>query len=427
MADDVDPTINELLTMFPEFFKLADSSPSQASTSPPEASTAQTKTSKFEHGQSENPKLVIALKGSIHASNNGEDNVGESEWAIPDEFAEPEISDWYKGGRPDFSDGTPALDLHEFTSDYDFDTGSGSLSKSKGKEPEPRQAEMWKFEEGNSTNLDQDVLYSPSDVLHELPASSDKSSAKRSISPPLFDAVAQRLAILNYQKPGASSLRNEFHESSADNAQEASEYDGTVGNGFEYSGRLTANLAERPIANEHGLRPPIVVLNENPQSPRFVLRAPPPSAFGIAEPRDVKIREEDTGLSAEEWAKVPNEFRHLDQQILARFWDFAYNPVIRQTVLNYKREAALAGEVLDLPNELLAAFVDIQEATIMESAKYIAGETVEHRKASMLMKRRKMKAQAGLYSPSPWCHCSSEMGAPKHRLGTPMLTLKVQC
>lgn len=461
MVDDMDPFINKLLTTFPEFLKLTDSSPGQASASTSGPSAARTKTSKLEHGQSHDSKTVTALEGSDNASNSGENNVGESGWAIPDEFAEPGVSDWDKEGRPDLVDGTPtqilskfmldhgfvdtgsgsgSLDngeknveesewavpnefagpefsdwdkeerldfsddtpiqmLDKFMFDHGFDTETGSQSKSKGKQAEPRQAEMWKFEEANSKYADRNTLNSLSDVPHKLPASSGKYSAKRSVSPPLFDAIAQRVSILNYQKPGASGLRNEFHESSA--ASESSEHDGTVWNGFGYTGRLVATVGERPTANEHGLIPPIINWNEDPQNPKFVLRTPKPAAFGLDEPRDINIHAADAGLSADEWAKVPHEFRHLDQQILTTFWDFAYNPVIRQTVLNYKREAALAGEVLDLPNELLVAFVDIHEAAMMEGAKYIAGETVKDRKASILKKRRKMKAQAGLYFLSP--------------------------
>ena len=91
MADNMDPFIDKLLTTFPEFFNLTDSSPGQASTSPSGASAAQSKSSKLEHEQSQNPEIVIALDGGVNASDNGGDNVGESGWAIPDEFAKAEV------------------------------------------------------------------------------------------------------------------------------------------------------------------------------------------------------------------------------------------------------------------------------------------------------------------------------------------------
>lgn len=80
---------------------------------------------------------------------------------------------------------------------------------------------------------------------------------------------------------------------------------------------------------------------------------------------EVAYREPGIGLSIDEWEMVPEQFRHHEQDVLALFWDFAYDPLVSKTALKYKRDLALAGEadrVLDWPNKLLLALVEVQEA-----------------------------------------------------------------
>ena len=229
MADNVDPTINMLLTQYPEFFNLADSSPGQASSSSSKASTAQPETSKLDRSESKRPNFVISVEDSLHFSNTRKVSVGNSEW--------------------------------EFTSNHKPDTGAGTRSKSEEKEAEPSLSKIMKLAEKNKIIPDAGLsemmklaeerkffpeaslsemmelaekyeifpdagtMESLSDLLLELPAPSKKSSGKRSTSPPLKHALAQRACILSHQKPGASHLRNEIHESPADDDRQASNYD----------------------------------------------------------------------------------------------------------------------------------------------------------------------------------------------------------
>ena len=399
-------------------------------------------------------------------------------------------------------------------SDHGSNTKAGNPSKSKESKAEAGLSKMMKMAEEYSESPDKEILENLSALMLDLPASSDKSSAKHSISPPLNHALAQRASILGYQKPGASRLRNEIHESPGDDDRQASEYDETedasdsslaesfkngergvlpvetgseefppssssatslledamggahtraltarvdayigryvpesalrdpsfqdrkevvllclyqVGvapeyyvdlpdqavlaafavagdadareamrqvegvsepsetvlnvltshkstktKGFERTEWRKATLVERPIADRFRLVPPIIHWKENHGSAQFSLSIPAPPSK-LAPPPEVEVRKRGVGLSAGEWAKVPNEFRHLDQLTLTRFLDFTYNPMVRKKVLNYKRESALAGEVLDLPNKLLVALADIQEAEIKEGAKHVAG------------------------------------------------------
>ncbi len=99
-----------------------------------------------------------------------------------------------------------------------------------------------------------------------------------------------------------------------------------------------------------------------------------------------EILVQGTELSADEWEKIPNEFRNLDRKIIVACWDLASNPVIRKRVLDYKRVLALTGfkedEMLDEPNKLLAALVDIQEAETRKGVEPVAvseNKTSEHK------------------------------------------------
>ncbi len=112
-----------------------------------------------------------------------------------------------------------------------------------------------------------------------------------------------------------------------------------------------------------------------------------PSSSGSDQLAGSEILEQGTELSADDWEKVPNEFRNLDRKILVGYWDLAYNPVVRKRVLDYKRVLASAGlkedEMLDEPNKLLAALVDIQEAEIRKGVEHSVAvsenKTSEHK------------------------------------------------
>ena len=122
------------------------------------------------------------------------------------------------------------------------------------------------------------------------------------------------------------------------------------------------------VTDEDFLIPPVILWIGVP------ILSIPASSSGPSQLVELKFREDNIGLSAVEVAKVPVEFRYLHEDTLTVFWDFAYNSGVRKTVFDYKRGLALAGEadkVLDLPNRLLAALVDIQEAEIREGAEHI--------------------------------------------------------
>lgn len=79
MADNLDPTINMLLTRFPEHFKLSTCSPAQPSNSPAQVSAAQLETSNAKPGHLNAPKDTAAQETSVDIRNGETDNVGESE------------------------------------------------------------------------------------------------------------------------------------------------------------------------------------------------------------------------------------------------------------------------------------------------------------------------------------------------------------
>ena len=93
----------------------------------------------------------------------------------------------------------------------------------------------------------------------------------------------------------------------------------------------------------------------------------------------VKIRDPSVGLSDDEWAKVPDKFKYFERGALARIWDYAYDPVVRREILEYRRRLPYASEVerkyMDWPNELLLALVDIQEAENQEGAGDVVGKS----------------------------------------------------
>lgn len=209
-ADALDPTINMLLNN-PNLFKMPARTPGQESSSSAQGSAAQPET---------NLKITtMGLKSwgnTGDASKAGVDNVGDSEQTIPDEFSVSEVSDGYKGARPDFGGGSSSPEYSGSEFDHDSDAEAGTPSKSKEGKAEPSLSELMKLAEEYDESPDQESQQSLADLLLELPAPLNESSAKRSTSPPLDHALARRASILGYKKPSASRLRNEIHDSSAD-------------------------------------------------------------------------------------------------------------------------------------------------------------------------------------------------------------------
>lgn len=414
MADELDPTINMLLTKFPEFFRLSAGISGHASSSSAQASAAQPETSQLKPSQLSGPRDAIALDDTANTSNTGVDNIGASEQAllgestVPGEPAESEVSDWCKGGRPYSRDDSPMADFDGFEFDHDSGTEAATPSKSKEGKAEPSLSELMKLAEKYDESSDKENQQSLSDLLLELPASSNESPAKRSISPPLEHALARRASIRSYKKPTASRLRNEIHRSPADDDKlaqtegkephwvekrvDVAKVDATAASahlltqskahkegateekrgqkGVEPTRWFQATSLIGPVNKDSPL-PPVLLMEAAPGSYKLNI---PTSYFGPNRPPDLRLGGSGVGLSADEWVKVPNEFRNYHPVTLAEFWDFACNPVIRQTVHDYKRNLALAGEadkVLDWPNKLLAALVDIKEAEIQKGAEHI--------------------------------------------------------
>ena len=255
-----------------------------------------------------------------------------------------------------------------------------------------------------------------SDLPPHLPASSDKSFTKRRTSPPLGHALARRASVLNHPKPTPSRLRNEIYRSPVDDDESAhikgeerrvdanslEQPDGCRGrsadkkaiSGFgkevdmakadevaenahlpekshaQGEGTTKANTTKkRPwISNDDLIVPPIVLGKEKPEDPDWNLYIP-----SVAE-ISVTFRDPSVGLSAHELVKVPQELKHIDPDILMLYWDIAYTPAVRKTVLAFKHKLAQAGEAdkkLNLPNRLLIALVEAQEEENHKGAKHI--------------------------------------------------------
>lgn len=425
MADKVDPTINMLRTKSPEHFKLAAHTPGRGSISSAQASAAQSETSR---------KLKVAKKGRTSpkdagdASKAGVDHAEESEQTVPDRSAESGVSDAYKELCPILLDGkgpcltligsTPLAASEELELGHDSETEAATPSKSKEGDTEPSLSKLIELAREHNQSPDKEKEQSLLDLLRELPASSNKSPTKRSTSPPLNHAIARRASILSYRKPSASQLRNEIQGPSANGDELAQTMGGephtdaiSLKKLHAHQGRATdenaisrfgksidVTKANQPapsahlpaksktqregatevktvkegieLADDDSLEPPIFVFKDASGSMAFALSVPTLSSGST----ELMLREPGVGLSADERVKVPDEFRHLHSVTLARFWDFAYNPVVRETVLDFKRNLALAGEAdkeLNWPNRLLVTLVGIQEAEIQKDAKHV--------------------------------------------------------
>ena len=144
-------------------------------------------------------------------------------------------------------------------------------------------------------------------------------------------------------------------------------FEKTAQNKFEGIDMSRPQARKGSIANEDHRVPPLTFLEGR------VILCLPPSSSGPDQLAGSRIRKQYTGLSADEWEKVPNEFRNLSREILVEYWDLAYSPIVRKRVLDYKN-LALAGkvdELTDRPNKLLAALVDIQEAEIQKGVEHV--------------------------------------------------------
>lgn len=423
-ANILDPMVHMILND-PGLFPRPAHTPGQESSSSAQGSAAQPET---------RPKIRVTTMDlnpwgyTGNASQFGVGDVGESEQTFPNEFSESKMSDGYKGASPVFNNGSPPPKRDDVEFGHDSDAETGTPSKSKEGKAEPSLSELMKLAEKHDDAPDKENQQSSSDLLPEPPASPNKSFAKRSTSPPLNHALAQRASILGYKKPSASRLRNEIDESPADDeklvqikgkepiananfrkrpqAPEERAKDKTAipwlgklidGGRFDESAAdahlLPKSKADRggvtkgttwvertklvqgiplkgSIADKNSLMPPIVLLNEVPGTTNFIVRIPTPSD----QLPELRFRASGNGLSSDEWAKIPHEFRHFHRLTLAKFWDLAYTPIVRKTFLDYKQKLALAGKadkVLDWANKLLATLVDIHEANILETANSI--------------------------------------------------------
>lgn len=354
-----------------------------------------------------------------------------------------------KEKRSGTSDSATMPGFDDVLSDQDSDTEATTLSSPEEDKAESSLSIWMKLAEKHAESLDKENKQSPSELLPELPTSSDESRAKRSISPPLEYAPVQRAACLSYKKPNPSPLRNEIYASSAFEDQEASQLDKMekmtdsvlpefprggerdpflVQNGLESSSAtpqredimkntraLIARVDEfikiahidkpaiahlhmgskahkegateeksalkefeptrllQDLPNKGSLLPPVISLKGASGFDEDSLSILG-SSSGANQPPELRLRESGAGLSADEWAKLPNEFLYLHEDTLVEFWDLAYDPVVRETVLKYKGVLALAGEadgVVDLSNKLLVALAEIQEAEAREGAKHV--------------------------------------------------------
>ena len=422
MADMLKSTIDFLLAEHPDLFKQRAPTPGQGSGS---SSAAQPKT---------NPKLKIAVMGREFLSDATKaelDHIGESEQIVPTESSKSEASDLSNGRRPEFSDGSPPANLGDSKVHHHFESAPSSKSTEGKAEPSP--SKLMKLAEEYDQSPDKEKEQSLSDLMLKLPASSNKSPAKRSTSPPLDHALGLKNFILGNQKPRASGLRNEIHRSPADDdkleqtkgkesranadlLKESPAFQGratdrnetsrfgkrvdvakanepatsvgllttikahkerttkekTVEEGVERNWQFQTTLAKGSVADKNIQKPPVVLLNENLEPLGFISRVLA-SSSGTNPPRGLEPRKSGVGLSLDELIKVPDEFTHHHQSILARFWDLAYNPVVRKTVLDYKQSLAMAGEAdkgLDWPNKLLATLVGVLEAEILGLAEH---------------------------------------------------------
>ena len=136
------------------------------------------------------------------------------------------------------------------------------------------------------------------------------------------------------------------------------------------TGQAHANIGQGAVDDEDTLKPPVEVGVDADGITEITLNLPTPVSRND-QPHRVKTRAEGVWLTPEEWLETPDEFSDFDRRFLTRFWDFAYDPVVCKTVLDYKKNLALAGkanEVLDWPNRLLLALVEVQEAEVGEGA-----------------------------------------------------------
>ena len=221
MAVNVHPTIKMLLTQCSESLKLADSSPGQASGSPSKASVAQLETSKLERSESKRPNFVNSLGDDFSVNYVGEDNVGKSAQSKSKEKeAEPSLSKMIKLAEENKT--IPDTGLSK----------KMKLAEECKMFPDATLLRMIELAKKYQIFPDAAMLETFFKLLPKLPAPSEKSSAKRSISPPLNQALTQRASILSHQKPGASHLRNEILESPTNDDQQASDHD--VGQSEQY-------------------------------------------------------------------------------------------------------------------------------------------------------------------------------------------------
>ena len=291
-------------------------------------------------------------------------------------------------------------------------SGNATPSKSGNVKAEPSLAELIELDRKDDQCVDKEQEQSMSDLLPHLPTSSDTLPTKRRTSPPLGHAIARRTSVLNQPKQKPSKLRNEIYRCPAEDDESANakgeesrvnassqeqsgggrgrstdkkaifgfgkESDVAKANKVVENAYLSENayLPAKSYAQEEGTTKANTTKKE-PSSADDDLMVPPTASGSfvkknsedldwpsdIPKPSDisVKFRDPGVGLSAYELLKTPHEFRQFDRDDIGAYWDLAYTPEIRTTVLAFKHKLAQEGitnKELDWHSRLLVELVD---------------------------------------------------------------------
>ena len=294
--------------------------------------------------------------------------------------------------------------------DIEAASESATPSRSGYLKAEPSLAELMELDRKDDQSADKVQEQSMSDLLPHLPASPEKPSTKRRTSPPLGHAIARRASVLNHPKQKPSRLRNEIYRCPADHDESANtngEGPRVNANALERSDGFRGRSTDKKAIFGFGKESDVAKANRIDENSYLPAKSDaqeegttkanttkddlivPPLAFSKSfekspEDQDWKLdidkfadillafRDEGVGLSADELLKLPQEFRHIDQELLGLYWDFAYTPEIRREVLAFKHELAQAGKTnkeLHWTHRLLLELVDTQEKVNHKGAK----------------------------------------------------------
>ena len=330
-------------------------------------------------------------------------NVEPSEQTLLNEL---DISDIFKGSSPEFGGILLPSNFNNANLDCGFGIEAATPSRSdmrKAKSGQPLTELANEYE----SSSDKDNKQTLSNLLLDSSASFEKSPAKRSTSPLLYQALARRFSILRSQKPGLSPLRDEIHSVSADDDKIAHQEprgpylntnflnqqfkfrerptdrsevsylgiridstevkepaanahkEGAIGEktaweGSKRTGNAHATPVKGAVVDNNSLLPPVAILKHaHPYIP-----AP---ASGNVQPTRWTFYKPVLKLHNKEQLKVTDELDCIFQGILQRSLDLAHESVVSKTVQHHKR-AKEADKVLDHPNKFLTTLADLLEA-----------------------------------------------------------------